>query len=118
MQHRVDNFKSAGVDEIIVYCVNDSAVMKAWAADQGVTGSRIKFMGDPAGELTEATAMKMTHPGPPSVGMIGRCKRHAMYLEDGVVQIVRVSESPDDPAGDDDPSATLAEAMLDAIQNL
>ena len=115
----IDNLKAAGVDEIIVYCVNDAAVMKAWAADQGVTGSKIiKFMGDPAGELTEATKMAITHPGPPSVGIIGRCKRHAMYLDDGIVKIVRVSESPDDPAGDDDPSATLAEAMLEAIQNL
>jgi hypothetical protein len=33
-------------------------------------------------------------------------------------QVVRVSEGPDDPAGDEDPSATTAEAMISAIDGL
>ena len=110
-----DALKAAGIDEVIVYCVNDAAVMTAWADDQGVDGSMIKFLGDPSGAFTDATDMKMTHPGPPSVGIIGRCKRHAMYIVDGIVKAVSISEGPDDPAGDDDPSATLAEAMLATV---
>jgi len=90
--------------------------MQAWAEDQGVEGSMIRFLGDPAAELTAALDMKMTHPGPPSVGIIGRCKRFAVYASKGVVKYVAVSEGPDDPAGDDDPSATLAPALLKAIQ--
>jgi len=111
-----DKLKAAGVDEVIVYCVNDSAVMQAWAEDQGVEGSMIRFLGDPAAELTAALDMKMTHPGPPSVGIIGRCKRFAVYASNDIVKYVAVSEGPDDPAGDDDPSATLAPALLKAIQ--
>jgi peroxiredoxin len=42
----------------------------------------------------------MTHPGPPSVGIIGRSKRFAVVVEDGVVKHVAISEGPDDPAGD------------------
>jgi hypothetical protein len=34
----------------------------------------------------------------------------------GEIKIIKVSESPNDPAGDDDPSETLAETMLAAIQ--
>mmetsp|Transcript_13575 Transcript_13575/g.19910 ORF Transcript_13575/g.19910 Transcript_13575/m.19910 type:complete len:94 (+) Transcript_13575:394-675(+) len=90
--------------------------MSAWAEDQGTTGSMVTMMGDPHGELAEALDMKMTHPGPPGEkGLIGRSKRHALFVDDGVVKVVRVSEAPDDPAGDDDPSATMAGAMLEAI---
>jgi len=89
--------------------------MQAWATDQKVGGSMIKFFADPAAELTKALDMEMTHEGPPSVGIIGRCKRFAIHAVDGEVKTVKVSEGPDDPAGDSDPSATLAEGFLAAI---
>jgi len=107
--------KEAGIEEVIVYCVNDPAVMQAWAADQKIEGSIVTFMADPAAELTKALDMEMTHPGPPSVGIIGRCKRFAIHADDEVIKTVKVSEAEGDPAGDDDPSATLAEGMLEAI---
>mmetsp|Transcript_20561 Transcript_20561/g.47525 ORF Transcript_20561/g.47525 Transcript_20561/m.47525 type:complete len:104 (+) Transcript_20561:304-615(+) len=101
----------------MVYCVNDAAVMEGWAEDQGVDDSpMIEFYGDPAAEFTKALGMEMTHPGPPSVGIIGRCKRHAMYVEDGVVKHVAVAEAEDDPAGDSNPTVTLAPALLAAIK--
>lgn len=92
--------------------------MQGWAKDQEIDGSMVTFMGDPACEFTKACGMEMTHPGPPSVGIIGRCKRWAMYVKDNVVKYVAVSEGEDDPAGDDDPSATLAPAMIKAIKGL
>lgn len=108
-----------GVDEVIIYCVNDGAVMMAWAEDQGVTEeSMVTLFGDPYGQLTEALDMEMTHAGPKSVGIINRCKRFALYLEDGIVKIVRVAEADDDPAGDDRPDVTLADALVDAIKAL
>lgn len=114
--------EKAGIDEIIIYCVNDGAVMSAWASDMGVAHSgandadgRITLLGDPSGSLTKQLDMEMTHPGPASVGIIGRCKRFALYAVNGEVKYVAVSEAEDDPAGDDDPSATLAPAVMDAI---
>ena len=89
--------------------------MQAWAADQKIEGSIVTFMADPAAELTKALDMEMTHPGPPSVGIIGRCKRFAIHAVDGDIKTVKISEAEGDPAGDDDPSATLAEGMLSAI---
>ena len=96
--------------------------MSAWAADMGVehadandTEGRITLLGDPSGELTKKLEMEMTHPGPASVGIIGRCKRFALYAVNGEVKYVAISEAEGDPAGDDDPSATLAPAILDAI---
>jgi len=107
--------KEAGIDELIVYCVNDPAVMQAWGEDQGIKGSMVSFVADPAATLTKALDMEMTHPGPPSVGIIGRCKRFALHAVDGEIKTVAVSEGPDDPAGDSDPSSSLAEGMLEAI---
>jgi len=72
-------------------------------------------MGDPYGDLTKALDMELTHEGPIGKGLVGRCKRFAMHVVDGEIKTIRVSEKPDDPAGDADPSATLADAMLAAI---
>ena len=110
----VDDLKAAGVDEVVVYCVNDPAVMQAWSEDQGVKGI-VTMMGDPAAEFTKALDLEMTHPGPPSVGIVGRSKRFALHVVNGEVKYVAVSEGEDDPAGDADPSASLADAMLKAI---
>jgi len=111
-----DALRSLGIEEVLVYCVNDSAVMLAWAKNQKIGLSMVKFYGDPAADLTKALEMEMTHPGPPSVGIIGRCKRHAIYAVDGEIRVVNVSESEEDPAGDKDPSATLADSMIEAIK--
>lgn len=50
-----DALKAIGIDEVIIYCVNDGAVMKAWASDQGVDKSDLlTMMGDPNGSVTKA----------------------------------------------------------------
>jgi peroxiredoxin len=90
----LDAISKLGVDEVIIYCVNDGAVMEAWASDQGISNdSIIKLMGDPYGELTEKLQMELTHAGPKSKGLINRSKRFALYIEDGTVKVVRVAES-------------------------
>lgn len=114
-----DALKKLGIDEVIVYCVNDGAVMDAWAKDQGVDKSKlITMMGDPSAVVTKALDMELIHPGPYGVGIIGRCKRFAMYVDNGKVKLLKVSEAADDPAGDDRPEATLAPAMIKEIKAL
>ena len=71
------------MDEVIVYCVNDGAVMDAWEFDQGCHSPFVNLMGDPYSQLTEALGMELNHPGPQGLGLIKRCKRHAMFLVDG-----------------------------------
>ena len=110
-----DALKAKGIDEVLVYCVNDGAVMQAWAKDQGVAGSMITFLADTRGELTAALDLVMDHPGPLHVLGTKRTKRYAAYAEDGVVKVCHVSEGPGDPAGDEDPSASCVAAMLAAI---
>ena len=39
--------RDSGIDEVLVYCVNDAAVMEAWAKDQKVAGTNITVRGIP-----------------------------------------------------------------------
>ena len=98
-----------------MYCVNDGAVMEAWAADQKVGGSMITFLADTRGELTRELGVVLDHPGPMEVLGGKRSKRFAIYADDGVIKHFAVSEGPDDPAGESDPSASCVEGMLAAI---
>ena len=90
--------------------------VQAWGKDQKIEDSIVTFLADPAATLTKALDMEMTHPGPPSVGIIGRCKRFAIHADDCEIKAVKISEGPDDPAGDDDPSATLVDNMLKVVK--
>jgi len=107
-----DELKAKGVSDVIVFCVNDGAVMTAWAKDQGVEGSIITFLGDPRSELTDALGMVLDHPGPMSVLGNTRCKRFSLLVDDGFVKTVNVAASDKDPAGDNDPAVSLVEKML------
>jgi len=107
-----DALKEAGIEEVIVYCVNDPAVMKAWAADQKIEGSIVKFLSDPYSEFTRACDMELTNDGPRSLGLIGRSKRFAMIVENNIITGLAVAESELDPAGDDFPEKTLAPALI------
>lgn len=105
--------KAKGIASVIVFCVNDGAVMKAWEKDQQVPeDSMVKLYGDPTSAVTQALGLVLDHEGP--MGVLGntRCKRFAAIIDNGVVKKVCVSANDTDPAGDDDPSASLAESML------
>jgi len=108
-----DALKEAGIEEIIVYCVNDTAVMIAWAADLKIEGSMITFMADPFCEFSRACGMKLTHAGVRSLGLVDRCKRFAMIVDNNVITDVAIAESETDPAGGDFPEKTLAPALIE-----
>jgi len=107
--------KAKGVTDVLVYCVNDTAVMDAWAKDQGVKGSMLTFLGDPHLVATKAFGLVMDHEGPVSVLGGPRCKRHSMLIDDGVIKTINVAAYADDPAGDDKPTVTLVEKMLEDL---
>ena len=79
---------------MIVFCVNDAAVMAAWAKDQGIDSKGIiTFVGDTQGALTKALGMEMTHPGPCGVLGAGRCKRFSAYIEEGTIKVGRAASA-------------------------
>jgi len=126
----VEALKEVGVDEVIVYCVNDACCMGAWAKDQKASDSDfLTFMGDPSSTLTSALDMELVELGegqaeidgtfgPYFKGLFKRSKRFAMYIKDGEIVLTKVAQALSDPAGDDFPEATLAETMVADIKAL
>jgi len=110
-----NELRAKGIDEVLVYCVNDPAVMQSWAKDQKIAGSIVTFFADQSSTLTKALDVELTHPGPMRALGNPRCKRFAIYVDNGTIKHVAVSETADDPTGDGDISASAAKGMLEAI---
>lgn len=92
--------------------------MKAWQEDMKIDGSIIKFYADPLSEFTQAMELNLVHKGPMSIFGAKRCKRFAMLVDDGVIKKINVAASKDDPAGDDNPEAAMAEKMIEDMDNM
>lgn len=101
---------------MLVFCVNDGAVMDGWAKDQGTAGSMLTLLGDPGSDLTKALGLVLEHPGPMSVLGYPRCKRFSMLIDNGVIKTINVAEKPDDPAGDNFPEVSCAEKMIEDLK--
>ena len=89
--------------------------MTAWAKAQDIEGSNLTFLADTSCLMTKALGVEMIHPGP--LGVLGtiRCKRFAMFVDDGVIKVINVSEGPTDPAGDVNPLSSCCDNMLKDI---
>ena len=106
--------KAKGIDEVLVYCVNDMAVMQAWFDDMMIKPSSILTpLADPTRAFTAALDLEMEGT-PPQLGYV-RSKRFAAVFDDGKCTNLFVSAAPGDPAGDDDPSASLVENVLKSL---
>jgi len=86
-----DDFAAKGVDEIICVSVNDPFVMHAWGEATGATAAGIAMLGDAEGTYTKEIGMDFTAP---PAGLIGRSKRYAMVVDDGVVVSISEEASP------------------------
>ena len=99
---------------MLVYCVNDMAVMQAWFDDMMIKPSSILTpLADPTRSFTKALDLEMEGT-PPQLGYV-RSKRFAAVFDDGKCTNLFVSAAPGDPAGDDDPSVSLVENVLKSL---
>ncbi|MGC1261544.1 peroxiredoxin [Jannaschia helgolandensis] len=85
-----DGFAAKGVDTIVCVSVNDPFVMKAWGEATGATEAGLHMLADADGTFTKAIGMDFTAP---PAGLIGRSKRYAMLVDDGVVRTLHVEEA-------------------------
>lgn len=88
-----DDFKAAGVDDILCVSVNDTFVMNAWQEDQGA--DRITFVPDGNGEFSKGMGMLVDKD---DLGFGARSWRYSMLVNDGVVEKMFIEEErPGDP---------------------
>lgn len=101
-----DDLKAKGVDTVICVTVNDPWVADAWDKATGAAEADITVLADADGSFTRAIGMNFDAD---AVGFVGRSRRYAMLVDNGVVARVDVEDSP----GTCDVSG--GEAMLAAL---
>lgn len=87
-----DAFRARGIDAILCVAVNDPFVMKAWSDATGAADAGIRLLGDPAAAFTRALGLQFDAP---QAGLIGRSRRFAMLVEDGVVKVLNLEPGRD-----------------------
>ena len=85
-----DQFLAKGIHEIVAVSVNDVHVMKAWAQANDAL-DKIAFLADGSAEFTKAVGLVLDA----TAGGLGiRSLRYSMLVEDGVVKILNIEDSP------------------------
>jgi len=102
----LEAFKAKGVDAVVCLSVNDPFVMGKWGEASGAAAAGIRMLGDAEGAFVKAMGLDFTAP---PVGLIGRSKRFAALVEDGVLKVLKIEPNPGDA------SETSAEALLAAM---
>ena len=82
-----EQFRSRGI-EVFCMAVNDPFVMQAWAKTQSVPDG-LQMLSDGNGDFTRALGLELDASGS---GMGMRCRRFALYAENGIVRAVHVEE--------------------------
>ena len=105
---RADELKGKGVDTIACTAVNDVFVMDEWSKATGSAG-KILMLTDDSAAFAKAIGLDIDLTGA-GIGLGVRSKRYAMLVEDGVVKVLNVDDSP--PVHDKSSAATLC-SMVD-----
>lgn len=87
---KADAFKAKGVDAIMVTAVNDPFVMEAWQAACGANGA-VTFLADGNADFAKAVGLDLDAS---AAGLGVRSRRYAMLVEDGVVTVLQVEDTP------------------------
>ena len=86
---RRDEILGRGVDAIAVTSVNDIFVLNAWREQSGAAG--LDFLADGNGDFAKAIGLEMDGSG---FGLGTRSQRYAMLVEDGVVRVLNIEDTP------------------------
>jgi peroxiredoxin len=81
----VDAIKAKGVDTVVCMSVNDAFVMGAWGKAQNA--EHILMLADGNADFTRALGLVLDGSG---FGMGTRCKRFALIVNNGVVELLNV----------------------------
>jgi len=109
---RQDDLKAKGVTDVLIYCVNDGAVMSAWEKNRNLEGTMLQCLSDTSREVTEALGVVLDHPGVLDVLGTKRCKRFSMLIEDGVIKAINIAAREGDPSGDKHPEISFVDQII------
>ena len=104
-----DDFKAAGVDEIVCYSVADPYAHRGWSRILDNDDSKITFLADPDGSFAKAYGVDTVYEG---VGLGARSIRFSMLVNNGTVINFR---KVDDALND---AETLLSELKDMNENL
>lgn len=103
---RVDELKKKGIDTIACTAVNDVFVFNRWAEDTGAKG-KIEMLSDGSADFAKAIGLEIDLSG---FGLGTRSKRYAMLVDDRVVKVLNIEDSP--PQAEKSSAANLC-SMID-----
>ncbi|MEQ1652718.1 MAG: peroxiredoxin [Hyphomicrobium sp.] len=103
---RIDEMKGKGIDTIACTAVNDVFVLDNWSNDTGAAG-KIEMLADGSADFAKAIGLEVDLSG---FGLGVRSKRYAMLVEDGVVKVLNIEDSP--PMAEKSSAANLC-SMID-----
>ena len=89
ISQNVDALKAKGVQTVAVTAVNDVFVMDAW--QKATAADKLDFLADGNGEFAKAVDLAFDGSG---LGLGTRSRRYAMLVDDGVVKLLNIEESP------------------------
>lgn len=88
-----DQFKAAGIDDVVVLSVNDAFVMAAWEKDQGT--HKVTYLADGDATFTKGMSLALDKV---EVGFGVRSWRYSMLVKDGVIEKMFIEpDVPGDP---------------------
>ena len=88
-----DEFRKAGIDDVICLSVNDAFTMDAWGRDLDV--SQVRLLGDGNAEFSRGMGMCVDKA---DLGFGPRSWRYAMVVDDGVIEKMFIEpQRPGDP---------------------
>lgn len=103
---RVGELNAKGIDTIACTSTNDIFVLSNWASDTGAAGT-IEMLADGNGDFAKAIGLDIDLSG---FGLGLRSKRYAMLVDDGVVKVLNIEDSP--PQAEKSSAANLC-SMID-----
>jgi glutaredoxin-like protein len=99
-----EEFRKAGIDEVICLSVNDAFTMDAWGRDLGVRN--VRLLPDGNAEFSQAMGMCVDKR---DLGFGSRSWRYAMVVDDGVIEKMFIEpQKPGDPYEVSDADTVLA----------
>ncbi len=106
-----DEFKAAGVDEVICLAVNDAFVMFQWGKHQGI--EKVTMLPDGSGAFTRKMGMLVSKD---NLGFGLRSWRYSMLVDDGEIEKMFIEPGYDDECPTDPFEVSDADTILNWIK--